>query len=243
MENLLTQQEINHIKEMCNFYNIENYTINTDGSIDVADDVMLSEYDLDTLPLKFNKVSGSFYCNKNNLTSLEGCPKEVGLHFNCMNNSITSLIGCPTIVNGFFMCKSNHLTSLEGCPITIGKSFACAYNALTSLKYAPSIINADFDCNFNSLTSLEHCPGKIMGAFNCSHNELTSLEYAPTEISEEFWCGFNRLPTEFDTARKKLSHSELSIFFKYQFYYDIWNPEFNKDNMIGLIEEIKDGLL
>ena len=48
-------------------YGVENYTINEDLSVD---------------------VDGDFYCNANNLTSLEGCPSSVGGGFNCGNNRI-----------------------------------------------------------------------------------------------------------------------------------------------------------
>ena len=36
-------------------------------------------------------VGDNFYCFKNNLTSLEGCPKSVGGGFNCHTNPIGSI--------------------------------------------------------------------------------------------------------------------------------------------------------
>ena len=51
------------IKEICKQYNIKNYTINKDGSINVNDDVNLTYKKLTKLPLKFNYVSGHFYCS------------------------------------------------------------------------------------------------------------------------------------------------------------------------------------
>lgn len=79
------------IREICADYDIRNYTINDDGSIDVDGDVNLSERGLDELPLKFNKVYGNFNCYSNKLISLEGCPKFVGHNFNCSDNKLTSL--------------------------------------------------------------------------------------------------------------------------------------------------------
>ena len=64
------------IKEICIRYKIKNYSINSDGSIDVDDNVNLSFMELSKLPIKFNKVSGCFDCSHNNLTSLEGSPKR-----------------------------------------------------------------------------------------------------------------------------------------------------------------------
>ena len=48
----------------------------------------------------------SFYCNKcNNITSLEGAPKEVGGSFECDGCiNLKNLKGAPEIVNGLFRC-------------------------------------------------------------------------------------------------------------------------------------------
>jgi len=48
------------IDSICKQYNIKNYTINSDGSIDVDGNVSLSN--ITQLPLKFGKVTGSFNC-------------------------------------------------------------------------------------------------------------------------------------------------------------------------------------
>jgi hypothetical protein len=38
------------------------------------------------IPIKISKVDGTFLCDNNQLTSLEGAPKEVGGDFNCAKN-------------------------------------------------------------------------------------------------------------------------------------------------------------
>jgi hypothetical protein len=63
----MTRKQIDII---CEEYNIQNYTINDDLSIDVYTNVNLSRLGLKELPLKFNNVRGYFNCNSNNLTSL-----------------------------------------------------------------------------------------------------------------------------------------------------------------------------
>ena len=78
------------IDEICIEYNITNYTINDDGSIDVNGDVDLYNCNLTELPLVFNKVSGWFDCGKNRLTSLEFCPDYVGNWFSCESNQLTN---------------------------------------------------------------------------------------------------------------------------------------------------------
>jgi hypothetical protein len=117
-----------NIKDICKEYGIINYKINPDGSIDVDGNVDLTSNSLEKIPLKFNKISGWFYCYENNLTSLEGCPKEVGSSFGCSDNKLINLIGSPTYVGNDFYCSINELTSLEGCPNYIGGEFMCYNN-------------------------------------------------------------------------------------------------------------------
>ena len=97
------------IKKICKKYKIENYTINPDESIDVDGDVNLSHRKLSKIPLNFNKVSGNFWINNNNLTSLEGCPKEVGESFDCAKNQITSLKYSPIKVGTYINLYMNPL--------------------------------------------------------------------------------------------------------------------------------------
>ena len=87
---------------------IKNYTINSQGEIDVDGRVDLGRKDFEELPYKFGKVNGYFDIGNNpNLTSLKNCPDEVGKHFSC--------VLCP------------QLDSLEGCPKKVGLQFYC-YN-------------------------------------------------------------------------------------------------------------------
>ena len=97
-----------NIRSICKKYNITNYTINSDGSIDVNGDVDLSGIKLDHLPLKFRKVSGHFYCNSNILKSLEGCPVVVEYDFYCNNNKLTTLKYFPK-VGGRIVIGNNKL--------------------------------------------------------------------------------------------------------------------------------------
>ena len=66
------------IDSICKKYGIQNYTINEDGTVYVDGNVSLYERNLSKLPLKFGRVTGNFYCQSNKLTTLEGCPQEVG---------------------------------------------------------------------------------------------------------------------------------------------------------------------
>ena len=132
----------------------KSWKLNSDGTYDVNDDVNLEECEqiIDPngkLTIKFNKVTGNFICGDNKLTSLKGCPKEVGGNFGCGDNKLTSLEGCPEKVGGDFDCGFNKLTSLKGCPEKVGGSFDCGDNKLTSLEGAPKEIGGDFYCRGN----------------------------------------------------------------------------------------------
>jgi hypothetical protein len=162
------------IHSLCKEYDIENYTINSDGTIDVDGGVDLVHKGLTKLPLKFNKVSGHFFCDDNQLTNLKGAPSSVGGIFSCDKNKLTSLEGAPQNIGGSFFCNHNQLTSLKGATKNV-YSFSCGYNKLTSLEGAPQNIGGSFFCDHNQLTSLKGAPS-VGKHFNCNHNELTSLE-------------------------------------------------------------------
>jgi len=121
-----------NIDDICKRYNIKNYIINPDNSVDVNGNVHLGRKELEKLPLKFNKVSGIFDCSCNNLTSLEGAPKYVGGSFYCYRNNLTSFIGAPQWVTSYFSCSGNeNLTSFEGFPVNIGKEVSFGNNPVS----------------------------------------------------------------------------------------------------------------
>jgi hypothetical protein len=132
-------EEYSSIDKICKKYRIKNYSINTDGTVDVDGDVNLSDKRLKKLPLKFNRVGGDFYCHYNELTTLEGAPKVVGGDFYCSYNqglpwfwlgTLTTLEGSPKEVGGDFYCDNNQLTTLEGSPKEVGGDFICSSNPL-----------------------------------------------------------------------------------------------------------------
>jgi hypothetical protein len=107
MKHLKLFESFEDIDSICKKYNIENYTINSDGTVDVNGDVDLSSKGLTKLPLKFGKVTGDFDCYNNKLTTLEGGPREVGGYFCCNYNQLTTLENGPQEVGGDFDCYNN----------------------------------------------------------------------------------------------------------------------------------------
>ena len=156
------------IDEICGKYEIENYTINNDGSIDVDGDVYLYEKGLTELPLTFNKVSGNFNCSINQLTRLKGSPRWVG---------------------GWFSCSHNDLTSLEFSPDYVADDFSCRGNELTDLVGSPKEVGGDFNCDNNKkLITIKGCSEKIGSVFYCSNTPLGSIF---DKVDQHFLHAFN----------------------------------------------------
>ena len=119
----MTEEDlIREVHKICKRYNIENYTINEDMSIDVDDDAIISHLMLNKIPVNFNNVAGTFDCSDNNIRSLKGCPKFTGGDFYCNSNYITKLPGTIERCRSFD-CRFNELTSLEGAPKIITESW------------------------------------------------------------------------------------------------------------------------
>lgn len=136
------------IKRICKKNRITNYTINSDGSIHAHQNVFISNSTY--IPLKFNIVDGFFDCSGNKLTSLKGCPKEVGSWFDCSNNNLISLEYSPIIVGGDFNCNYNNLTNLKYAPKSFEKFKICYKNKLdrivnSNMSYIGDIVKYQDD--------------------------------------------------------------------------------------------------
>lgn len=127
---------IDEISRWLRKHEIKNFSVLKDNSVDVHEDVKLSNKlaNLLKLPLQFNEVEGTFDISDNELISLEGCPKKV---------------------TGDFLAFKNELTSLKGAPKEVGGSFIILQNNISSLKFAPSSVKEDFVCSHNPLRSLD----------------------------------------------------------------------------------------
>jgi hypothetical protein len=135
-------EQESEIVEICKRYNIKNYTINDDLSIDVDDNVILSHSNLKDIPLKFNHVTGYFSCDTNKLTSLIGCPDFVDGYFSCMNNNLSTLEYLPKSIGGDFYCSRNYLTSLQHLPKNIGDVISCSNNKIWTFSGIPDNLHS-----------------------------------------------------------------------------------------------------
>jgi hypothetical protein len=125
-------QSESEVAEICQKYGIQNWSINSDGLVDVNWDVNLTIEGLTELPLQFGKVTGSFDCNANKLTTLKGAPHRVGGRFDCDDNRLTSLEFCPRSVGRHFYCKWNNIREFTGLKY-IGGWFFCYDNPIFNI--------------------------------------------------------------------------------------------------------------
>ena len=91
--------------------------------------------------------------SENDLTSLDGCPREVKF-FDCQKNPrLGNLRGAPNAKERFY-CQECGLTTLEGNPTAKTEIFDCSSNNLTNLKGAPREVD-QFNGLLNNLETLE----------------------------------------------------------------------------------------
>ena len=129
---------------------IEKYIKFQDGIIDVLCDIEVSNKTITSLSnnlFKFNTITGSFSCSEcDNLTSLEGAPKEVREYFSCNDcANLKSLEGAPEQTGSFSCNDCENLKSLEGAPVKVDGSFSCnGCHKLKSLEGAPKEVHKHF---------------------------------------------------------------------------------------------------
>ena len=163
-------------KQECIEYVKSRGGIETKDGWNVLKSVDLSHKNLTEIPIKFNIVQGSFYCQFNKLTSLKNSPKIV----QCVNN-----VQCINNFKGKFWCFNNHLSSLKNCPKIVGGEFFCFHNQLTSLKYCPKEIKDNFYCFGNKLTSYKYSPKELQGEYYCDKGNFKGKDYYKFLLDEK----------------------------------------------------------
>jgi hypothetical protein len=161
------------IEDWCEEFNLSNYNINDNGTVDVHDGVNLTLRGLYKMPIQFGVVYGYFNCNHNSLSSLEGSPVKLGGGFLCGSNNLITLDGLNILrVNEYFYCSNNQLISLKGCPMYVEGDFNCSTNNLTTLEYGPEEVTGTFWCNYNSNLTYDKRFVKKYGAFSSDDESM-----------------------------------------------------------------------
>ena len=216
---------IDYVMHMFGLTDDSYYEVREDGRIDIRNlnlSIGISDKYHSTLikdgrlQFKFGRIAGNFYIDSTKLTSLEGCPEEVGGEFKlfeCPN--LTSLAGAPKIVKNFYISSECGLKTMSGLVLEKVERFECLHNpinSLTGVKFPEEVsewfvlvgtqltslvgvpkkkIGQEFVCAQGRLTSLEGAPESVGGDFNCSENNLSSLKGAPKFVGGDFNCRKN----------------------------------------------------
>jgi hypothetical protein len=124
------------------WFNISNATksslfrINDDLTIDILQGFFTTDWP-GNFPdyIQFNEANCNFNImgdvrrntgDKNQMTSLRGCPRIVNGEFGCSRNNLKNLVGGPEFVKSHYACSLNpHIESFEGIAKFIGGDFAC----------------------------------------------------------------------------------------------------------------------
>lgn len=139
--------ECPNVVKFCKEYDIENYTINDDCSIDVNDNVMLASNYLSKLPIKFRNVYGSFNISFNSLESFDNFPDYIEGDFVFNDNHIEVLRNMPR-VNGMTCGHSNRYTNVTPDMLTLLSNDY--YPIEDSFDYSPfsHLVELFNDCGF-----------------------------------------------------------------------------------------------
>lgn len=180
-------RKISYIKDILSDYNITKYKINDDFSVDVFQDVNITDRYINIFTIKFGIINGNFMVNRIGLTSLKNCPDKITGNLICVNNNLNDLEYLPEVLGTieFFNCN---LKSLKGSPNYTNGNFLVDCNSLRSLKYSPSEVNGTFGCSKNLLTSLEYMPLEIGRHFFCTGNENLKELYSVSNIEGNIVC-------------------------------------------------------
>jgi hypothetical protein len=143
------------IKEWLDNYNIINYTINDDLTVDIDGDVRLYHQSLREFPIQFGIVKGNFVFGRNKITSLKGCPHTVYGEFDCSNNQLLNLEHCPRLVYGDFYLHGNKVTLLDHTPNVVTGVLACGTNPIVDCS-------GIFNANINSFSHWASTKEKII---------------------------------------------------------------------------------
>jgi hypothetical protein len=119
MRESMNRKEVDAITKIgiaCREYNVYEYTLNDDMSLDVDGDVYIFNAGLTKMPFKLNTVGGSLLLYNNSLINMDGLPKTVNSTFNISRNKLDSMVGGPISVGESYHINGNNIRSFKGFP-------------------------------------------------------------------------------------------------------------------------------
>lgn len=115
------------IRKWLDKYEIKNYTINDDLTIDIKNVYFNNPKEVDVIPdyIKFRKITGHCDLSNTKIKKISGMPEYCGKFWCAYCDELTSLEGCPKRVGDFICCNCSKLKSLKGCPKEVEGTFDC----------------------------------------------------------------------------------------------------------------------
>lgn len=154
-----------NIKEVLDQYNVVDYTINNDGSVNLTKDITFFKKNLDKIPFKISIAPRVLDFSFNNITSLEGSPKECNVVFYAMNN-ISDLTGVP-VVSKLLSLSNNKLEKLNFPKGFKTDELLLNHNNIYELTGIPSDFSGKIFLNQNPIaTCFKTNDGKDVHVFN-----------------------------------------------------------------------------
>ena len=149
--------------------NFEAYLETNGMGNGIANDDSVFTHNIDTLTF--------LYINGQNISDLTGIEAFTGLNiFYCEGNQLTSLDLSNNIVLTVLNCSTNVLTSLNLSQNTALEYLECGLNQLTSLDVSGATALTDLYCDINQLTSLDVSNNTALTHLSCWINQLTNLD-------------------------------------------------------------------
>ena len=150
-------------------HGIKDYRVHADTLVvDVDGDVQLDIDASTKLPVVFGVVTGNFDVGGSMLTTLEGCPRQVGRTFDCSNTDITSFEGGPDEVGAAYVARNlENLVTFKGLP-----------------RVVPSLLDLDGKTKVKTVEFLPEKMGKLRLPSNAMsyHNIHKVVKYIRTSI-------------------------------------------------------------
>jgi Leucine-rich repeat (LRR) protein len=144
-----------------------------------------------------------FYCNSNQLTSLDVSNNTALTYLSCTVNQLTSLDVSNNTALTYLSCTVNQLTSLDVGSNTALTYLYCFSNQLTSLDVSNNTALTYLYCNSNQLTSLDVSNNTALTYLYCFSNQLTSLDVGSNTALTYLSCTVNQL-TSLDISANTL---------------------------------------
>lgn len=201
----LIKYKIRQLKIESSYEITDDLVVNFNGSVNLADK------GLTKIPFKIGIIQGDFNCGNNKLKNLINGHSIVMVSYYCNHNNLTSLEGVAHTIYDNFDCAWCYIESLENSPGHVGKNYSCNANKIKTLKGIQKVICGNFICTNNLLESLKDGPEIVKEVYYCNENPIKTWIYLPKEV-QSFRCNIKEKKTIFNFEDvKKLQQKEMIL--------------------------------